>query len=101
MSLTMGPAADAPAQASTMSAVAARASADALAPITALLRCPVDGTALNAATPGELNCADGAHRFVIDAGIPCLFAPNEWPQGKRDVTDIVKQFYETTPFPNY
>ena len=30
-----------------------------------------------------------------------MFAPNQWPEGKIDVTDIVKQFYEETPFPNY
>ena len=30
-----------------------------------------------------------------------VFAPNEWPQGKSDVTDLVKSFYEETPFPNY
>ena len=34
-------------------------------------------------------------------GIPCLFAPNEWPNDRSDVTDIVKAFYEETPFPNY
>lgn len=34
-------------------------------------------------------------------GIPCLFAPNDWPEGKSDVTDMVKSFYEDTPFPNY
>jgi SAM-dependent methyltransferase len=27
--------------------------------------------------------------------------PNAWGDGKLDVTDIVKDFYEETPFPNY
>ena len=30
-----------------------------------------------------------------------MFAPNDWPSGKTDVTHIVKNFYERTPFPNY
>jgi hypothetical protein len=37
----------------------------------------------------------------VQFGIPCLFAPNYWPEGSTDVTDIVKAFYEKTPFPNY
>src|SRR5438067_2385971 len=36
-------------------------------------------------------------------GIPCLFAPNEWPKRRSDVTDMVKAFYDEhePPFPNY
>jgi SAM-dependent methyltransferase len=66
------------------------------------LRCPVDGTEVrwNPAST-RLSCAHGTHAFPVEADIPCLFAPNEWPAGKSDVTDIVKKFYETTPFPNY
>lgn len=45
--------------------------------------------------------SDGARRYPVVDGIPCLFAPNEWPEGKSDVTDMVKSFYEETPFPNY
>jgi SAM-dependent methyltransferase len=67
-----------------------------------LLRCPMDGAALIwDAGSGRLCCKDGTHAFPVKAGIPCLFAPNEWPDGKLDVTDIVKEFYEKTPFPNY
>jgi hypothetical protein len=33
--------------------------------------------------------------------IPQLFVPNEAREGQLDVTDIVKDFYEETPFPNY
>jgi len=66
------------------------------------LRCPVDGTTLTwDGTQDQISCAHGTHVFPIEADIPCLFAPNEWPEGKRDVTDIVKEFYEKTPFPNY
>jgi SAM-dependent methyltransferase len=45
--------------------------------------------------------SDGARRYPVVDGVPCLFAPNEWPEGRSDVTDIVKAFYEHTPFPNY
>ena len=37
----------------------------------------------------------------MDTDIPCLFAPNDWSEGERDVTEAVKEFYETTAFPNY
>lgn len=33
--------------------------------------------------------------------IPLLFWPTEWDESKSDVTNIVKSFYEETPFPNY
>jgi SAM-dependent methyltransferase len=67
-----------------------------------LLRCPADGSALiwNERT-GRLEGENGCHSFPIEAGIPLLFAPNEWPADKADVTGIVQQFYEETPFPNY
>src|SRR5262249_22641069 len=66
------------------------------------LRCPVDGGRIVAeADPGWLSCASGAQGFAVDSAIPCLFAPNDWPADKRDVTDVVKAFYERTPFPNY
>ncbi len=65
-----------------------------------LLRCPVDGTPLiwNPLT-GRLE--SGCRSFAIQAGIPCLFVPNQWPADRADVTGIVQQFYERTPFPNY
>jgi SAM-dependent methyltransferase len=66
------------------------------------LRCPVDMRPV-AWIEGEkaLKSSDGQRRYPVVDGIPCLFAPNEWPQGKSDVTDLVKSFYEETPFPNY
>lgn len=70
--------------------------------ILSLLRCPVDRTRLSAdPRHGMLTCEHGNHLFPVNTNIPCLFAPNEWPDGERDVTDIVKAFYEETPFPNY
>src|SRR5690349_14126397 len=67
-----------------------------------LLRCPVDGSALTFNEhAGRLEGQGGCHSFPVETGIPLLFAPNEWPADKDDVTRIVQQFYEETPFPNY
>src|SRR5262245_50513325 len=43
---------------------------------------------------------DGTRRYPVVDGIPCLFAPNEWPTGRSDVTELVRSFYEESPFPN-
>jgi len=37
----------------------------------------------------------------IAHGIPQLFVPNEWDSSKLDVAEIVKEFYEETPFLSY
>ena len=66
------------------------------------LRCPVDMRPLRwVEDEAVLLSSDGARRYPVIDGIPCLFAPNEWPDGRSDVTDMVKSFYEETPFPNY
>jgi SAM-dependent methyltransferase len=66
------------------------------------LRCPVDMQPLRwLETERVLLSSDGARRYPVVDGIPCLFAPNQWPEGSSDVTDMVKSFYEETPFPNY
>ena len=40
--------------------------------------------------------------YAVEDGIPRLFVPTDAEHiAGRDVTDIVKQFYEKTPFPNY
>jgi SAM-dependent methyltransferase len=62
-------------------------------------RCPICGEAL--ATNGRLECRSGEHSFPIEGGIPQLFVPNDWDASKTDLTAVVRQFYEKTPFPNY
>lgn len=47
-----------------------------------------------------LRCAGGRHRFACAGGIPHRFWPTEW-SGREDVTELVRTFYENTPFPNY
>jgi hypothetical protein len=39
--------------------------------------------------------------YPVDHGIPQLFAPVDPTMSDRDVTEMVKAFYEETPFPNY
>jgi carbamoyltransferase len=42
------------------------------------------------------------HMFPVEEGIPRLFVPTDAAEiDGADVTDTVKAFYETTPFPNY
>jgi SAM-dependent methyltransferase len=67
-----------------------------------LLRCPEDGTVVTWDEKAQqLFCRAGRHAYPTGERIPRLFAPTQWPPGKCDVTEIVKAFYEETPFPNY
>src|SRR5262245_34768420 len=68
--------------------------------ILSLLCCPRCGADLVRAAAG-LGCSGCAHHFEVTDGIPMLFWPNEWTPSAHDVTEIVKGFYEETPFPNY
>jgi SAM-dependent methyltransferase len=46
-------------------------------------------------------CRTCGQRYPTAEGIPQLFLPNTWGSEQSDVTDMVKEFYEETPFPNY
>jgi carbamoyltransferase len=50
---------------------------------------------------GDLVCTRCKHAFRVTDGIPELFWPHGHINDPRDVTEIVKAFYEETPFPNY
>ena len=71
-----------------------------LRPHLELLRCPACAADLRLADEA-LTCTGCARSFPISDGIPRLFWPNEWDSQREDVTEIVKAFYEETPFPNY
>jgi SAM-dependent methyltransferase len=72
----------------------------ALIPALEILRCPrCHGRMADAEQ--ALVCHGCSQRYPITDGIPQLFVPNDWGVGKLDVTDIVRDFYEETPFPNY
>jgi ubiquinone/menaquinone biosynthesis C-methylase UbiE len=49
----------------------------------------------------QLVCDKSGQAFPINDGIPQLFWPHEMTSDATDVTEIVKAFYEETPFPNY
>lgn len=84
------------------SAGAAGSPAASIAAIQDLLCCPVDGSPLTWDPAAERLVGQGnCHSYGLESGIPTLFTPNHWPEGKVDVTEIVKGFYEETPFPNY
>lgn len=65
-----------------------------------VLACPVTGETL-ALTEGDWHTPDGQRRYVVHNGLANLFAPADPTMSERDVTEMVKAFYEETPFPNY
>ena len=66
-----------------------------------MFACPACGGPLDFERgDGAVRCSLGQHSFEVDGSIPLLFWPNDW-DGKSDVTEMVRSFYEETPFPNY
>lgn len=51
--------------------------------------------------PEYLRCRRCGEAFAVTGGIPRLFWPNEWQGTTADVTEVVRAFYEETPFPDY
>ncbi|MBF0381323.1 MAG: methyltransferase domain-containing protein [Magnetococcales bacterium] len=49
----------------------------------------------------SLVCQSCTQQFNTSNDIPQLFIPTDWRNSKEDVTEKIKDFYETTPFPNY
>jgi SAM-dependent methyltransferase len=64
-----------------------------------IFACPACGGQLEWRTD-DAQCGGCNRSFPIEQDIPRLFHPHD-PGDRRDVTDIVKAFYETNPFPNY
>lgn len=65
-----------------------------------IFMCPACGGDLNIGDDG-INCLECHNGYKIEDGIPLLFCPNEWDGITKDVSNVVKDFYEKTPFPNY
>jgi carbamoyltransferase len=61
---------------------------------------PCCGAPMREAT-SALVCTKCSHAFPIEEGIARLFWPHESIGADTDVTELVKSFYEETPFPNY
>jgi len=49
----------------------------------------------------KIECLGCQNEYPVEDGIPLLFWPNGWECSREDVTDVIKSFYEKTPFPNY
>ncbi len=49
----------------------------------------------------QIQCFGCGNHYPVEQGIPRIFLPNEPGSIKKDVTQKEKNFYETTPFPNY
>ncbi len=65
-----------------------------------LLACPYCRGPMQTHEAG-LRCRACTRTFAFEDDIALLFAPNDPGQFDRDVTDLVRRFYEKTPFPNY
>jgi 2-polyprenyl-3-methyl-5-hydroxy-6-metoxy-1,4-benzoquinol methylase len=53
------------------------------------------------ASGDHLSCVRCGRDYLVEDGIPMMFAPHEGFGHGGDVTEEVKAFYEETPFPNY
>src|SRR5262249_5574282 len=49
----------------------------------------------------SIECHKCRQHYPVDNDIPLMFWPNEWQPSQKDVTELVKSFYEEKPFPNY
>ncbi len=66
-----------------------------------IFMCPACGGVLSVVNErGTIECRVCTRSFPCDRGIPLFFWPTEWT-AKVDVTEVVRAFYEETPFPNY
>jgi SAM-dependent methyltransferase len=65
-----------------------------------ILQCPITGEPLVEVEDGW-SSAGGQRRYPVNHGIPNLFAPMDPTISDHDVTEMVRAFYEETPFPNY
>jgi SAM-dependent methyltransferase len=61
---------------------------------------PLTGGPLVVTEEGAYSPATG-RRYPVEEGIPRLFVTTEGGDDGQDVTELVKRFYEETPFPNY
>jgi ubiquinone/menaquinone biosynthesis C-methylase UbiE len=66
-----------------------------------ILKCPKCSGELKILEECNFECKKCHHKFTCENGIPMLFWPNKWDESTPDVTEVVKQFYEKNPFPNY
>ena len=63
------------------------------------LHCPACWWDLD--TTKKIVCKKCKKNYNVEWNIPQFFIPNDYVEGKFDVTKDMKSFYEETPFPNY
>jgi SAM-dependent methyltransferase len=66
-----------------------------------VLACPADGSKLSWNSDDRTFISSNGRRYGFLDGIASFFVPNDGQEVEGDVTEIVKAFYERTPFPNY
>jgi ubiquinone/menaquinone biosynthesis C-methylase UbiE len=62
--------------------------------------CPACRGDLEIAGDG-INCQKCSNSYEVEDGIPLLFWPHEGNESKKNITKMVRAFYEKTPFPDY
>ncbi len=65
-----------------------------------LFRCPRCSADLELSAD-SLKCVGCSRAFAVDDEVPLLFWPTDDAEADGDLTEIVKSFYEETPFPDY
>jgi SAM-dependent methyltransferase len=65
-----------------------------------LFRCPRCSADLELSAD-SLKCVGCSREFTVDDEVPLLFWPSDDAEADADLTEIVKSFYEETPFPDY
>lgn len=65
-----------------------------------IFMCPACGGDLKIVSDG-IKCLECHNDYQVEDDIPLFFLPNEWDRSKKDVSNVEKEFYEKTPFPNY
>lgn len=71
-----------------------------LFPYIHLLRCPFCKADLKT-EEGRLSCRGCLQSYPLEEGIPLLFAPSDAAGMPDDITQVVQEFYEEHPFPDY
>ena len=65
-----------------------------------ILCCPACGGGLKISQT-HFNCAGCGAGYGISGGIPLFFCKHNFRTPGNSITDAVREFYETNPFPNY
>jgi len=65
-----------------------------------LFHCPICKSQFAIVNDSKIECKQG-HNFIVENGLPLLYADHENRWHSKDVTEIIKSFYMENPFPDY